>query len=494
MNTDVAVRIHAGAAYPTVPPFDPTTDHPDAPFGFRAEGPCNAVYDLVRSALVDLRLDGENLGSADWSPLRGIACPGQTVLIKPNLVKDVSRQDAVTTHASVVRPLVDYCWKAMQGRGRIIIADAPQAETDFDTVVDRNGLRAMVGILRQRGVQVGLEDLRALRVILRNGVWVGEQEVPARRAESAVVDLGPASMFSTQGCNAELLYGGGYGRKATVAHHSGGRHEYCVSRSVLAADLVISVPKLKTHKKAGVTCCLKNLVGINVDKNYLPHFSIGPENQGGDEFPGLSRWRSALVAATRQVHDLLLDRHWRTTGKWVSAILGAAGVVLKPKSKDSCGGNDADVAGATYRLLSGVNCRQGAWQGNETIWKMILDLNRLFFFARSDGTVADSVQRRMFFLVDGIICGEGDGPMNPTAVSAGIVAAGQNPFLVDFALLRLAGIDPTKVPLYREALRTENAWLNTGREPSVSLNGAPVHPLAKNAVLHLRPPANWDFS
>jgi uncharacterized protein (DUF362 family) len=84
--------------------------------------------------------------------------------------------------------------------------------------------------------------------------------------------------------------------------------------------------------------------------------------------------------------------------------------------------------------------------------------------------------------------------MNPTAVSAGIVAAGQNPFLVDFALLRLAGIDPTKVPLYREALRTENAWLNTGREPSVSLNGAPVHPLAKNAVLHLRPPANWDFS
>ena len=30
--------------------------------------------------------------------------------------------------------------------------------------------------------------------------------------------------------------------------------------------LVVNVPKLKVHKKAGITCCLKNLIGINGNK------------------------------------------------------------------------------------------------------------------------------------------------------------------------------------------------------------------------------------
>jgi uncharacterized protein (DUF362 family) len=390
----------------------------------------------------------------------------------------------------------------MHATGRIVIADAPQAETDFDVVVDRNGLRAMVEIMQRRGVDVTLQDLRALRVVLENGVWVGEQEVSARRAESVVVNLGAKSAFAISGCKPELLYGGGYNRQGTVAHHSGGLHEYCVSRTVLSADLVISVPKLKTHKKAGVTCCLKNLVGINVDKNYLPHFSIGPENRGGDEFPKLPPWRSSVVAGLRSMHDLLLDRHWRTTGKWISRILRGAGMVLRPKEKDSYGGKDPDVAGSIYRILSGVNCRQGAWQGNETIWKMILDLNRLFFFAKADGILAETVQRKMFFLVDGIISGEGDGPMNPTPVQAGIVAAGYNPFMVDMVLLRLAGIDTDKIPLYREAAKPENQWLNDGREGlSAIVDGRPVSvdrslPMepATTAGLQFQAPSNWKFS
>ena len=34
-----------------------------------------------------------------------------------------------------------------------------------------------------------------------------------------------------------------------------------------------SLPKLKTHKKAGITCALKNLIGINGNKEYLPHIA-----------------------------------------------------------------------------------------------------------------------------------------------------------------------------------------------------------------------------
>ena len=35
------------------------------------------------------------------------------------------------------------------------------------------------------------------------------------------------------------------------------------------------MPKLKTHKKCGVTISLKNLVGLNTNKNLLPHHSLG---------------------------------------------------------------------------------------------------------------------------------------------------------------------------------------------------------------------------
>ena len=54
-----------------------------------------------------------------------------------------------------------------------------------------------------------------------------------------------------------------------------GRHRYLVARELIEADVVFNVPKLKTHKKAGVTGALKNLVGINGHKAYLPHHRKG---------------------------------------------------------------------------------------------------------------------------------------------------------------------------------------------------------------------------
>ena len=70
------------------------------------------------------------------------------------------------------------------------------------------------------------------------------------------------------------------------------------------AEVLISLPKLKTHKKVGVTLSLKNLVGINGDKNYLPHFCIGTPDEGGDEFPdskAATKFQSRAIAAFKSV-------------------------------------------------------------------------------------------------------------------------------------------------------------------------------------------------
>src|SRR3989442_326262 len=101
-----------------------------------------------------------------------------------------------------------------------------------------------------------------------------------------IVDLGDLSAFARSGFIFNTLRGSDYDAEVTIRHHSNGKHEYCVAGTVLEADFVVNVPKAKTHKKAGVTLCLKNLVGINGDKNYLPHHRAGRPEDGGDEFPG----------------------------------------------------------------------------------------------------------------------------------------------------------------------------------------------------------------
>src|SRR4030095_1646955 len=68
------------------------------------------------------------------------------------------------------------------------------------------------------------------------------------------VDLGDASEFARmEPRDVALLRGADYDEEVTIHHHSAGRNEYLVARTVLTADLVINVPKIKTHKKTGVT-------------------------------------------------------------------------------------------------------------------------------------------------------------------------------------------------------------------------------------------------
>ena len=488
----IAMRQNSGIGYPNTPPFDPHGNFPEYGFSKYVSDEANPVYELVRLTLADMGLDGTAFGTSEWSPFRSFITPGQTVVLKPNLVLDVPNQDAVTTHGSFIRPVIDYAWKALGGEGRILVCDAPQADADFDTVVKRNGLRATIEILQQRGVNVSLEDIRALRVQIKNGVWIDEQDVPERRVESVIVNLGSLSAFSEIESQTYRFHGGGYGRHETFAHHQAGRHEYCVSRRILSADTVILLPKLKTHRKAGLTCCLKNLVGINVDKNFLPHFTVGAANRGGDEFPAVPAWRVPAVAGMRVMHDFLLGRNWRKTGRTVAGVLSAYSNLTGPKAGDSCGKADSGVATSVQKLVTGSPCRQGGWQGNETIWRMILDLNRLFLFANAEGRVCSTMQRNVFYLVDGIVAGEGNGPMNPISAQLGLVIAGRCGAEVDLAILRMAGIKPEAIPLYREALQGHNAWLRDAAATSVLFNGAPID-AETSPRFHLHPPDGWKY-
>ena len=94
----------------------------------------------------------------------------------------------------------------------------------------------------------------------------------------------------------------------------------------------------------------------------------------------------------------------------------------------------------------------GSWEGNQTLWRTILDLDKILFFADKDGEIRDTPQRRYLTLVDGIVAGEGKGPLGATPVEAGLLVGGFDPALVDVAAARAMGLDPEKIVMIREAL------------------------------------------
>jgi hypothetical protein len=215
----------------------------------------------------------------------------------------------------------------------------------------------------------------------------------------------------------------------------------------LDADLFINLPKLKTHRKTGITCALKNLVGINGDKNWLPHHTDGCPGDGGDERPSLG-WADWVETRIKPIVQI--------------ATLKAPG-----------------LAGAVYRVArrrgpkmfdgGGPTIRNGNWQGNDTCWRMALDLNRALLFANRDGTLRTRTQpKRYFCIVDGIVGGQGNGPIDPDPVFSNVLIAGENPAEVDAVAARLMGFEIERLPIVIRAFDAHDLIAQPLREGRVS--------------------------
>lgn len=431
---DVAIA-WGSVNYDAAPPFSPCAAFPEYPFDSGSLSATHGAYGTVREALRLLGLDGVNFGSREWNPLGGVIGPGATVVLKPNFVRHFretqpGHSDCLITHGSVIRAALDYVHRAIDGRGRIIIADAPQNDADFEAICRITGLREIQEFYRRHaGFEVEVYDLRPERAEKIGGVIVGHERLPGDPAGYVKVDLGGFSAFAEVKHLCHLLYGAEYDTAELRRHHHDDVHEYLVSKTVLEADCVINLPKLKTHKKTGLTACMKNLVGINGNKNWLPHHREGTPAQGGDQFPD----------------DGFIHRVERTAVSWFKRLFPLLGPLRR------------GLAGPSKRLGQKVfgdtnsdTVRSGNWHGNNTTWRMVVDLNRILMYADAEGKLHDQPVRRMFNVVDGIVGGEGNGPLDPTPRPAGVILAGANPVAVDLVAARLMGFDYRKIPmLYR---------------------------------------------
>jgi len=209
-----------------------------------------------------------------------------------------------------------------------------------------------------------------------------------------------------------------------ASHHQPGRHEYLVTRSVFDADLLINLAKMKTHIKAGLTGALKNLIGINGHKEFLPHHILGSSDRGGDCY--------AKGNGVRRLHDAVYDGFWTRYGELSKSSRWAGSMVLAALWR-------------TAQLLDRESISTGSWHGNETIWRTTLDMNHLLYFGSRP-------PRRVISIVDGIIAGEGEGPLRPTPKLTGLLLGGENPAYIDATLARLIGYNIARVPTVYNAI------------------------------------------
>lgn len=418
-------------SYCSAPPYHPAESYPELPFS-ETSTEANAPYGLLRRLFRDLGYDTERFGTAGWNPLRGVIRPGNTVLLKPNFV--LSRNDsghglfACVTHPSILRALIDYAYLALGGDGRIIIADAPQMDCDWDELMTAQRLDTVQEFYRRRfGFEIELYDLRNFQLIdyRRPAYSQNRRRLAGDPLGSVVVDLGRQSHF--YGLDNQNFYGADYDREVTTRHHQGEVQEYSVSKTVLSADVFISVPKMKVHKKVGVTLNLKGLVGINTDKNYLVHYTLGTPETGGDQLPaGRPRFDRLIIGAQRILFDAALAKQTRLGDRVYRTAAAIYKRTIRPVR---------DVSETTQIVDA------GNWYGNDSCWRMTADLARILRYAGRDGRLHEVPQRRTFCLVDGIVGGERNGPLEPDAKAAGCLVAGENPLAVDMVTARLMGFD-----------------------------------------------------
>jgi uncharacterized protein (DUF362 family) len=433
--------------YPQRPPFHPPLAYPEYPYGNGHVDPDNFVYGAVRELFYELGLDREGFGTPRWNPLRDIIRPGQKVIIKPNLViSDHELGDlgllASVAHGAVIRPLVDYALLANGGQGWITICDSPIKEVDFDRITEFNGLAGICRFFRDVGATVRLLDIRDLQVTRDGkGVMIAKKALPGDPLGYTIVDLGSRSLLADV-----ARYSRRFRSTAAVYEnrmsetHTDTVNLYSIPNTILQADCVISVAKLKNHRKSGVTLSLKNIIGTTNEKRWLPHHRVGTPSEGGDMCPDAAlpsrKFRGAVA-------DTLVSHSYGMWGfKYVLPL-------LRFVYRYGVRWWERRLFGTRERAEFG----EGDWWGNDTIWRTVLDLNMIIRYADKRGALQDHRQRAYLSVIDGIVGGHREGPLHPVPRECGLIIGGLDPVATDVVCTHVMGFDPDRIKLLSESHR-----------------------------------------
>jgi uncharacterized protein (DUF362 family) len=408
--------------------------------------------------------------------------PGQTVVLKPNWISHAHKYNpaewqSVITHPSVITAVLKQTLKRLKGTGRIVIADGPQTQSSWEKLMERMEPEIWAQMSRNSGVELSVLDLRSDEWVTQGDVIIERRHLSGDPLGTTECDLGCHSEFADHIPGAKGYFGADYNRGETNSAHSGGHHKYRISRTVVSCDVFINLPKLKTHKKAGITACLKNIIGINTYKNWLPHYSMGTPNERGDQFPEGRRNAVLEGALLSRAYDFLASHE--SMGRWMKPIKACAKQVF---------GDTRDVV------------RSGNWYGNQTICRTILDVNKVLFYANPDGDLRPDERvnaKHCINIVDAIIAGEGDGPEAPDAKCSGMLVACEDPVATDAVCAKLMGFDWKKIPVIAGGFGIKDYRLGDCEYGDITIGPGGLFPnqrlsaMPKGVAFKFRPQMGW---
>lgn len=360
------------------------------------------------------------------NPFKDILLAGQTVVLKPNWVYHNNRSgfgmDCMITNPSFIEAVVDLISKC--NPQKIIIGDAPIQGCNFNALVTNEWIER---IKNKVGIPLEIIDFRRTIMIEKPLATLVNTE---QRDMSHFIsfDAGKGSYLESISDATGSFRVSMYNHRYLAENHKKGVHRYLIAKEPLEADVFINLPKLKTHNKAGLTGALKNLVGINGSKEFLPHHRIGGTKQGGDNYPGKSVYK--------YIAEKLTDRMNSSDNSYSYQFFR---YVAKGMLK-------------TFSILGKNDDISGGWYGNDTVWRMVLDLNKIFIYGNLDGTFSPVPLRKIYSLTDAIIAGDHNGPLYPQPVNLGIITFSDSSPCADLVHAAIMGFDWEKIPVIRESI------------------------------------------
>lgn len=451
--SEVYIEYRQGSVYPQTG-WNPSRPYPEYPFGdHNIQKEPNDAYDMIRSLFQMMGLDRDNFGKKCWNPLGAYISPGDLVLIKPNFVMHCNenrkrRENSMAclvTHPSCLRAVCDYCLIALQGKGEVVIADAPMQDCNLQVLFDQIHFTELLAFYHRQKKPVSFVDLRKYQSEFnRNKVIVNRIYQTGKAVD---VDMGSLSMHERRS-GARTYQVDNYALAQTEQYHGEHRHIYSLNRIVLQADVVINFCKPKSHRLAGFTAAMKNMVGIIYDKASLPHYTVGSLEEGGDAYLHPSKIKRIISSILEQKikHENQHQIFRATIDRYLYAVL----LLFERRF-----GKDPYI--------------KGIWAGNDTIWRTVVDLNHIIRFADQEGTLQGDTQRRVLNFADMIIAGEHNGPCQPEAKSLGILMASESAVAMDMTFCKMAGFKEEKIPMIKALREHRPDYLMPGQDKKIMI-------------------------
>ena len=133
---------------------------------------------------------------------------GKRIVLKPNLVGTLTRKGVINTHPSVIEAAIS-SFRSLGAR-EVVVAEGPGHRRDSEYLLTASGSMMIINEHRVRYVDLNTDDVRRTKL------------------RSSFTNL----------------------------------RELFLPETLFNADLLVSMPKLKTHHWAGVTLSLKNMFGV----------------------------------------------------------------------------------------------------------------------------------------------------------------------------------------------------------------------------------------